>query len=295
MEYRHLRFFLAVADELHFTRAAARLGVAQPYVSAEIQRLEDELGVELFTRSKRHVEITPAGEAFRRRALEILDLTERARGDARRAARGEIGQLVIGFAGSAGYDVLPTALRRFRARWPEVDVVLRELTTVEQLRALRDERIDVGLGRPRGDPGAGLETRVVREERGVVALPAGHRLEGASDIELGELASEAWIAFDQTAGPGLHQLLVAACEDAGFTPRVAQVAGEIPTMVNLVASGMGIALLPESVASLSREGVVFRPLAGQAPLIQLGVLWRTGPQAPVLTRFIETLFEVEAD
>lgn len=286
LEYRHLRFFLAVADELHFTRAAARLGVAQPYVSQEIQRLEGALGVELFARTQRRVSLTPAGEAFRAKALDVLVATRDAADAARRAARGEIGRLVIGFAGSAGYDLLPAALRTYRAHWPEVDVVLREMTTVDQIRALRDGRIDVSMGRPRGSLPGGLAWEVVREEAALVALPSHHELAEAPTLALLELQDERWVVFDRTSGPGLFSWFVAACDAAGFAPRIGQEAGEIPTMINLVASGLGVAMVPESVSKLTRDGVVYRRLEPPPLPALLGLAWLGSVVDPVVLRFV---------
>ena len=289
MEYRHLRFFLAVAEELHFTRASARLGVAQPHVSQEVRRLEEELGVELFRRTRRRVELTPAGEAFREKALVVMAATAEAREAARRAARGETGRLVVAFAGSAGYDVFPDAVRRFRGRWPDVGLHLVEMTTVAMIRALQERTIDVALGRPRDGTHPSVQIEVLRREASVVAFPTGHPLSQRRDIALADLADEEWIVFERSAGPGLYHLLMRACEEAGFRARVVQEAGEIPTMINLVAGGMGLALVPESVTRLSRAGIVYRPLANGAPESALGLMWRKGNDDPKTINFIETL------
>jgi DNA-binding transcriptional LysR family regulator len=292
MEYRHLRLFLAVADELHFTRAAARLGIAQPHVSQEIQRLEREIGAQLFVRSRRKVEMTAAGQAFRTGALEVLAATERAVEDARRASRGEAGRLTVGFAGSAGYDVFPEAIRRFRSRWPGIALELREMTTVSQIRGLGERTIDVALGRPRVEPRAEVELAIVRQEETLVALPTSHPLAPRRVIDLHELAQEPWIVFGRTGGPGLYTLFAAACQEAGFEMQVAQEVGEIPTMINLVAGGVGIALVPEPVRRLTRDGVVFRQLEGGGPAVPLGLMWRRGNQDQAVRNFVETLLTV---
>ena len=292
MELRHIRFFVTLADELHFTRAAQRLHVAQPHLSQEIRRLERELGVELFSRTKRQVQLTEAGSAFRVRALELLGVLETARREARAAAEGAAGTLTIGFAGSAGYDVLPEAIRRFRTKWPAVDLVLREMHTANQLIALQEHRIDVGFVRRAVNAEKDLASRIIRREKLVVALPARHRLAKRPALALTDLEHEPWIAFDRTANSGLFADLRAACEAAGFEPILAQVAGEIPTMVNLVASGLGVALLPESVVALRRQGVVYRRLRPAPDPSLLILVWRRSDTSPVLRNFREVVAEL---
>jgi DNA-binding transcriptional LysR family regulator len=288
MELRHLRFFLTLAEELHFTRAAKRLYVAQPHLSQEIRRLERELGTPLFERTKRRVELTAAGHAFREKASAIMALTEEARHAATRAADGTVGRLRIGFAGSASYDVVPRAIRRFSVQWPQVELVLTEMHTGDQVRALEEERIDVGFMRRTLPEGSPLCSRVLRRERLVLALPVGHALSKRRAIPFGALANERWIVFDRTS-TGLFRDLLDAGAAAGFEPVVAQEAGEIPTMINLVASGLGIALIPESVMVLRRAGVVYRPLKSSTQRSLVVAAWRAQLRLPAVRNFVSAL------
>lgn len=294
MELRHLRIFLAVADELHFTRAAARLGVAQPHVSQEIQRLERELGVVLFQRTRRQVSLTPGGEALRAAALRVLAAVDDAAEEARRAARGETGSLTVGFAGSAGYDLLPAAIRHFRSRWPDVTLRLLEMTTEAQVRDLERRRIDVGVGRPHSDPGPGLVSELLRTERSLAALPDQHPLAGRTSLTLEELREESWIVFGRNVTHGLYAHFMAACADAGFTPKIAQEVGEIPTLINLVAAGVGVALVPLPVARLQRDDVVYRELGPGAPAVSLAVIMRRNDTTPTVANFLAALREAGA-
>lgn len=289
MDLRHLRFFLALADELHFTRAAARLHIAQPHLSQEIQRLERELGVQLFRRTRRHVELTAAGEAFGAGAAAVLAELSRAVESAQRAARGETGQLVVAFVGSAAWDPFPGVVRRFREERPDVHLLLEEQTTVQELENLRRGVIDVGLMRATSLEEPGLVLEAIRREPFVAALPLRHALAGRRSISLAELSQESWIAFEYTAGPGLHAQLIRACEEAGFRPRIAQTAGHIPTMMSLVAGGLGVALVPAQVRTLRPRGVRLVSLAEPAPTTAVVVGRRREDTSPVVMRFIELL------
>src|SRR3954453_15892050 len=201
MELRHLRYFVAVAEELHFGRAARRLQLAQPPLSRQIQGLEQELGVRLLERTKRHVELTPAGKVFLEHARKLLTEADHAVAAARRAARGEIGRLAIGFVGAATYSALPELLRVFHTRFPDVELVLYEMTSAHQHDALREGRIEVGFVRP-AIPDDTLARRVARGEPLVAALPAGHRLARRDEpIPLSDLAGEPFILFPRDPRP----------------------------------------------------------------------------------------------
>ena len=289
VEYRHLRFFLAVSEELHFTRAAARLGVAQPHLSHEIRGLEQELGVELFARTRRRVELTPAGETFRRHAQSIVDATGEAFRAAQRTARGEAGKLVIGFVSAAAYGVLPLALRRFRAELPDVELVLVEGNSDEGLQAARSGGLDVCLLHPpRGAP-AGMEMETLVHEPLVAALPDTHPLAKKRSIALRSLASEPWIFWPRELASRVHDDIVAACIAVGFEPRVAQRTMRMGTVISLVSSGLGVALVPQALTRLHLEGVAYRPLA--SPSVQVPLAWirNQGEQSAALKRFLFTL------
>ena len=284
MELRHLRYFVAVAEELHFRRAAERLHMSQPPLSQQIRRLEEDVGATLLTRNQRRVELTAAGAAYYARARDILDAVEDAAREARRVQRGEVGRLDVGFVGSAVYSIVPELLRAFRAAYPEVGLRLRELGTSEQLRRLEDGGLDVGFLRsPGGRPGLTIET--VLREPVVVALPDGHRLAAAAEVRVEELAGEPLVLMTRAGAPGLRDALAPVTEGLGEEAIVQEVA-EMQTVIGLVAAGVGISLVPDSVRALARSGVVYRPLDGEPPQVALSAAWRTGDESPVLAAFL---------
>ena len=285
MELRHLRYFVTVAEELHFGRAAARLFIAQPPLSQQIQQLEHELGVSLFTRTSRRVQLTPAGDAFLTEARQILESVGNAAEMAKRAARGETGWLGIGFAASATYDLLPAVLHDFRALFPAVALSLQELNAVEQASALAGKTIHVGFARPYA-PQPGAVVGAVLRESFLIALPETHELTGEAALPLPALAEEPFISFPALPNPSYAEVVRAACEDAGFTPRVVQEVREMQTALSLVAAGFGVALLPESVRHLHRDGVVYRPLREPAPRTELAVVSRLDDPSPALQNLL---------
>ena len=285
MELRHLRYFVTVAEELHFGRAAARLFIAQPPLSQQIQQLERELGVLLFARTSRRVQLTPAGEAFFVEARQILRSVEQAADTAKRAARGETGWLGIGFAASATYDLLPAVLHDFRDLYPEVELSLQELNAAEQAHALEEKTIHVGFARPYA-PHSGSVVGAVLREAFLAALPETHPLTGQSSLPLSALADQPFISFPELPKPSYAEAVRQACEGAGFTPRVVQEVREMQTAISLVAAGFGIALLPASVQHLHRDGVEYRPLQEPAPRTELAVVSRLDDPSPVLQNFL---------
>ena len=290
MELRHLRYFVAVAEELHFGRAAARLFIAQPPLSQQIQQLERELGVILFQRTSRRVQLTPAGEVFLAGARQTLADLDAAVQATQRAARGETGWLGIGFAASATYDLLPAVLHDFRAQFPHVELSLMELTAVEQSVALRDRSIPVGFARPHAEE-ADVVVEAVLREPFLVALPAAHPLAGHSTLSLAMLAEELFVSFPERPLPSYAQVVRAVCEGAGFAPRVVQEVREMQTAISLVAAGLGIALLPASVQHLRRDGVIYRLLPDSAPRTELAVLSRKEDASPALQNFLAIVRE----
>jgi DNA-binding transcriptional LysR family regulator len=287
MDLRHLRYFSAVAEERHFGRAARRLRIAQPPLSRQIQALEAELGFSLFDRSSRHVRLTPAGEALFAHVHRVFDAVELATSHARRAAAGKTGRIVVGYPSSVAFSGLVELLRAFRARSPDVEVVLRELPPQEQLEWLLDGRLDVGFIRAPIDQPE-LERRVVRRETLVVALPETHPLANAkrkSPIHLSQLAREPFVSFPRARGPAFFDMLMRLCHDAGFTPRIVQEAPQLD-LVSLVAAGFGVAIMPGSVRAARRPGVVFRPIHG-APRADLLVVWPRGATTPVVSDFLD--------
>ncbi len=287
MELRHLRYFVAVAEELHFHRAAARLHISQPPLSQQVRALETELGVLLLERNRRSVALTAAGAVFLREAREILAAVDSATEAARSVARGEAGRLALGFVGSAMHGALPGVLRAHRRAFPKVQLVLTELPTAGQLEALQAGRIDVGVLRPPvREPGLAFET--IHTEPLVVALPEDHALAGAEEITLGDLVQQPWVLLARRESPGLYESLGQAMADAGGVPQVVQEAREMQTVVGLVSAGVGVSLVPASVGADGHRGVAYRPVAGASPSVALALAWRPEDKSPVLAAFLES-------
>jgi DNA-binding transcriptional LysR family regulator len=286
VELRHLRYFVAVAEELHFRRAAERLHISQPPLSQQIRQLEAEVGATLLHRNQRKVELTAAGNAFLVRARAILDAVEDAALEARRVQRGEIGRLAVGFVGSAMYSFVPELLRAFRESSPDITLRLHELGTTEQLHQLEDGRLDVGfvrIVRPR----PGLMFEFVQEEEVVVALPEAHPLARQERVRLAELEGEGLVLLTRAGSPGLRSSLAPAIQELGGEEQIVQEVAEMQTVIGLVAAGVGISLVPASVNALERAGVTYRPLEGDAPVVRLAMAWRADDDSPVLAAFLE--------
>jgi DNA-binding transcriptional LysR family regulator len=291
VELRHLRYFVAVAEELHFGRAAERLFMAQPPLSQQIRQLEREVGTLLLERTHRRVQLTAAGQVFLEEAREILARVDQAVLNAQRASRGESGWFSVGFVASATYDVLPAILRRFRERYPDVELVLLELQGMEQWQALRDKRIHVGFARlPAQEEGIILET--VAQDALMVALPAAHPLARQKTLPLPALTAEPFILFPQQPESNYAEYIIRLCEAAGFTPRIVQKTGELQTAVSLVDAGIGVAIVPASVQNLRREGVVYRPLMEPAPTVALTMGYREHDPSPILPHFLHIAREM---
>lgn len=290
IELRHLEYFLALAEELNFGRAAQRLNIAQPPLTRQIRRLEEELGVELFYRTKRRVELTEAGQAFLEEARQILAQVEQSVRVAQRASRGEIGRLIVGFEGSSTYDVIPRSLKIYRERFPEVELVVYAMTTEEQIQALLEGRIGIGfVVSPVNDRRLAIE--IILREPLVLALPESHPLATRSEVRVRELASEPFIMFQRNRGCGLYDQAIAVCQRAGFSPRVIQEADEMQVMLGFVAAELGIALLSASVQHFQRPGVVYRLLQPSTPKVALAIAWRREQPSAVLHAFIEVVRE----
>jgi DNA-binding transcriptional LysR family regulator len=292
MELRPVRYFLAVAEELHFTRAAEKMHVAQPALSRQIRQLEEEIGAKLLERTNRRVELTPAGEVFRTRALIAVEQMNRAAADAGQAGRGEAGSLSIGFVSSAVWGVLPHLLRQIRRKTPNADIELRELEPAEQLRDIRERHLDFGMMHAVLDQ-ADLTTVVIGRDPLIVALPEKHEAAKKTSVALKSLANETFLIPKRHASAGFHELVMAACKEAGFTPVRTQATRLLQTAVALVAGGIGIALVPASFRdNLKVRCVVYRPILGKTPLAELIAVWREDNKSPLLARFrreLETL------
>jgi DNA-binding transcriptional LysR family regulator len=287
MELRHLRYFKAVAEELNFTRAATRLRVAQSAVSSQIQDLESELGVVLLERTRRRVGLTAAGQAFVEATERILRSVEEASRQARRIGQGEYGTLAIGFIGSQSHEWMPRVLKRFRAKYPEVEVTLTEINPSQQLQALLARTLDVGLVGPiDGKPPPGLCLECFSEERPFVGMPNDHRFARLQKVSLTQLKAEPFILTSEKNSPNYRSLVARMCERAGFVPKVVQEVDRARTGVQYVAAGFGISIFAEHISRLPTPGVRFVPLASPVQKMRYGIAWRRGAEE-VVGRFVE--------
>ena len=287
MELRHLRYFVTVAEELHFGRAAKKLHISQPPLSMQIRALEAELGVMLFNRTQRSVALTQAGNALLGEARDILARVDQAVLMTRRVSRGEIGELAIGFISVADYNVLPVVLREFRRAFPLVNLTLRESTTDAQIRDLLAGRIDVGFVLPPiNEPS--LESLPILREPLIAALPDKHPLaRKAGKLVLEKLKDAPFILFPRPYAPGLYDDVVSCCKAAGFSPRVEQEAIQMQTIVSLVSAELGVALIPASLTNLRRTGVTYKELKAGSPLTEVHLAWRRGDDLPALLVFVD--------
>jgi DNA-binding transcriptional LysR family regulator len=284
MELRHLRHFVALAEELHYGRAAQRLALTQPPLTLSIQALERTLGTQLFDRSRRRVALTHAGATLLEHARAILAQTENAIAVAQAAQRGEVGRLVIGFMSATVYTVLPSVLREFRGQFPQVRLELREMTLPQQFAALGKGDIGVGFVRP-PVPDEALEATVLLRERLVVAFPAGHPLTKMSRVSARRLAGLPFVMFQRSPGLVLHDLVTDFCRSQGFVPQVAQEASQTHAVAGLVSAGIGVALVPASARSIQLRGIEYRPLVERSPAVLTALAWRRGDTSPVVRAF----------
>lgn len=284
MELRHLRSFLAVADELNVGRAAERLHMTQPTLSRQIAALEHDLGVPLFARVRRRFTLTAAGEVFRAAAQDLVRRADDAADAARRAHRGELGTLRLRFVQSATFEAVPRLLSAFRAKYPDVVLDVEAMTTLRQITALRTGEIDVGLLRLPIDAPE-LRTHVVSQDPLVAALPAGHRLAAMERVPLAELADESFVLYVRSYGPSVQDAIIGHCLAAGFSPRIVQEAPDVQTIVTLVAAGLGISLLIGPTPP-SSAAVVYRTVADDIPRWELAMAWSPTNPAPALARWL---------
>ena len=293
LSLRRLRYFVAVAEELHFGRAAERLQMAQPPLSKQIRVLEHELGLELFERSTRRVSLTTAGEILFDEARHVLAAAHGAERVMRAYRSGEGGVLRLGFVDSSAYVVMPRLLREYRERWPQVRYELRSLSSDQQIEALTHGEIDLGIGRTAGDGHAVEATRVLVEPL-FIAVGAGHRLESRPSVRLDELAGEAFLGFDHRISPSLHAELVVLFGRAGLGYEPFMEAAEYTTIVGLVAAGAGIAVVPASVRGFQPEGVSYLPIDDRTAEVSLLLLTRPSEHLPLVQRALDLAGELFA-
>jgi DNA-binding transcriptional LysR family regulator len=289
MELRHLRYFIAVAEELHFTRAAERLHIGQPPLSQAIQALEADVGALLFERTRRSVRLTGAGTLFLADAYRILALAEQAAEGARRAQRGEAGELRIGFTFSTPLTPLfATVINRYRNQYPAVRLTLHEMATLRQLEALEQHTLDLGFMRP---PEIvlpdGLALDALREDPLVAVLPAGSPLCGQSTVAIADLEDLPFVMYPQDAGTGIYPQIFRLCRAAGFEPRIGQQAGEASTIIGLVAAGCGVSVLPGAFDRIRMDGVCYRPIADADATTRLLLARRGAERSPLVEAFVK--------
>ena len=290
MDLRKLKYFVATAEELHFGRAARRLGLSQPPLSMQLRALERDLGVRLFDRDNRNVALTKVGAVLLAEARKIIAHVDRTRSLVERAARGEEGSLTVGFITPAEYSFLPPLLHEFRRQYPGVSLQLRELMSDVQLHELALAKLDIGfLTGPVTDPR--LAHREIVAESLIAAIPRGHRLSASKGrLSVRQLADQDVIIFPRSIAPALFDETLAFCQSAGFTLRITQEVSQSQTMISLVSAGLGIAIVPASMRYLRRKGVVYRSFSERAPRMRAFAVWLADQQSPTLDRFLKLAF-----
>lgn len=288
MELRHLRYFVAVAEELHFTRAAERLHIGQPPLSQQIQALEAELGAQLLERSKRWVRLTEAGRLFLDDARRILALAEQAAVTARRAQRGEAGELRIGFTFSTPFTPLfSTLINQYRQQFPLVTLTLHEMATLRQIDTIDQRSMDLGFVRP---PEAAIPDTiglsVLRQDPLSLVVPIGHPLAASDTVSIKDLEGLPFVMYPKNAGTGIYPQIFRLCRAQGFVPHIAQEAGEASTIIGLVAAGCGVSVLPASFDRIRMDGVCYRPISDDGASTSLLLAQRKGATSPLVAAFV---------
>ncbi|ELT3989919.1 LysR substrate-binding domain-containing protein [Pseudomonas aeruginosa] len=289
MELRHLRYFIAVAEELHFGRAAERLGISQPPLSQQIQALEEEIGARLFERTNRRVELTDAGRLFLDESRQVLAQVDKAVLLARRAHLGELGELKIGFTSSAPFtSTIPSSIHAFRKAYPDVHLDLQEMSSRQVLKALLEESLQVGVIRPLALPDTVHWVELFREPL-VAVLRADHPLAAGSEdgLAIAALAEEPFVFFPRSYGTGLYDQVIALTRQAGFSPRIAQEASEAMTIIGLVSAGLGVSILPASFRRTRVDGVVYRTLSDPEATTAVWLVRRQNEGSPLALSFID--------
>ena len=287
MELRHLRYFVAVAEERHFTRAARRLGIKQPPLSLQIRQLEQEVGTPLLHRLARGVELTEAGALLLEEARAILEQVERTKASVQSRARGETGRIRLGFAGATYFHPrIPKLVQAFRRRHPNVVLLPEQSNTPKLIASLHDGSIDVAFVRPPFSDSNGISVEPLVEEPMRIVLPSNHPQASLRSVSLASLAGETFILFPRAVGPGLHDSIIAACQRAGFSPILGQDAPQISSTVHLVAAGFGISIVPQSIEQIHADGVVYVGIKGEAPRAPISVAIRKDNRAATVRNFV---------
>lgn len=290
MDLRHLQYFIVVAEELHFGRAAKRLKMTQPPLSQQIQQLEDEMGVQLLSRSKRQVELTHAGMVFLMEARKTLSQLQRATNLARRAERGEVGHIVVGYVALATFDILPRMLKRYVEEYPNINVVLREMSSSEQVNALLSREIDVGVLRVSEDT-TSVAMRTVHHVDCVGVVSRMHRLACARCVSLRELSAEPMVATSRASYSEYFDEVIRFCWDSGFSPFIGVEAPGFQAILGFVGAGLGYSIVPATIRHLRAEDVHYLDLASPAPAIDLALAWRHLDTSSTIQAFLNTFSE----
>jgi DNA-binding transcriptional LysR family regulator len=287
MELRHIRYFLAVAEERHFTRAAARVGIGQPPLSQQIKDLEDEIGARLFHRVAYGAELTAAGEAFLESVKKMPILADRAVKAAQRASRGETGSIRIGFTTSSAFNVaVPAAIRAFRRAYSDVDLTLEEAYTTRLVAGLQDGSLDAAFLRADAAGVEAFHLRPLSESAMVAVLPDSHPAAAQQEVDLATLRKDTFLLVPRLISPTLYDSVIAACRKAGFEPMIGQIAPQIGSIAILVAAELGVSIVPASMSQLQVAGVVYRAIVGDAPIAALALAHRRGETSPIVRNFI---------
>jgi DNA-binding transcriptional LysR family regulator len=292
MELRQLRYFVTVAEERHFARAAARLHIAQQSLSFQIKQLEQELETTLFERTTRRVELTAAGRAFLQELELVFEHLQRGVEQARRAGRGEVGRLVVGYHSITLYNIMPSAVRLFRERYPDVEVVLQEMISPALEEALESGAVDVGLAGLSGIGARMLDYEILYRDTVAVALPKGHWLESRTSIPLAALADEPFVMYSRVQKKQGFDQIIALCQSRGFSPHIVQEAATEAAVISLVAGGIGIAIVVHSLERVRAEEVSYRTLV--EPLVEgnYGVVWKRQNPSPIVQAFVQTVHNI---
>ena len=287
---RQLRSFIAVAEELHFGRAAAIVHLSQPALSVQVRAIEEELGVQLLIRKRRKTELTPAGVIFLNEARELVRRTEEAIDLTRRAALGQVGTLRIGFISTAAAIIMPPLVKRFREAYEHVELHLRNVLTRDQVVQLQDHTLDVGFLRVPLPTPPEIKTRVVHREPFVLLLPASHPLAANADLTLADCAGVDWVMYTRKMAPGFHDQILTMLHNHGLTPHIVQEASEMYTLISLVASGMGFAIAPASIMLHQTSNVVARPLHGEKAS-EIAIAWNREHASETTQLFLRMVFK----
>jgi DNA-binding transcriptional LysR family regulator len=287
MDLRHLRYFVAVAEELHFTRAAERLGIKQPPLSQQIRQLEREMGTSLLHRLTRGVELTDSGALLLEEARRILDQVQRTTAAVQMCARGETGRLRVGFASATYFQpMVPGIIRTHRERFPGVALTPEQSLMSRLFSGLQGGEIDIAFVRTASSDADRIGITLLVEEPMLAVLPASHVLAGERSLDLAALAGDTFIIFPREYGPVLYDAIVASCQRAGFTPRLDQEAPQIPSIVPMVAAGFGVSLVPQSIRQIHSDGVVFLPIDGEAPRAPISLAHRRDDHSTAVRNFV---------